>query len=35
LLTGAALLALWRFKVGVIAVIGACGVAGLVFSFIA
>jgi len=35
LLTGTALLALWRFKVGVIAVIGACGVAGLLFSFTA
>ncbi|HLF09949.1 MAG TPA: chromate transporter, partial [Gammaproteobacteria bacterium] len=35
LLTGAALLALWRFKVGVTAVIGACGVAGLLFSFTA
>jgi chromate transporter len=35
LLTGTALLALWRFKVGVTAVIGACGVAGLLFSFTA
>jgi chromate transporter len=32
LLAGAALLALWRFKAGVVTVIGACGVAGLIYS---
>jgi chromate transporter len=31
LLTGAALIALWRFKAGVVTVIGACGVGGLVY----
>jgi chromate transporter len=31
LLTVAALIALWRFKAGVVTVIGACGVGGLVY----
>jgi chromate transporter len=31
----AAFLALWRYKVGIIPVIGACGVAGLVWQFVA
>jgi chromate transporter len=35
LLSSAALVALWRFKVGVIPVIGACALAGLIYSLAA
>ena len=34
LITIAAFIALWRYKVGIIPVIGACGAAGLIHSFL-